>query len=110
MCNTKVTTNLLFYWWKHFKLVHHAGFNIQFAFDNLYRLAQSWFRLYQEFQTDKTLVSYHTQISDLKSKLEELKVEQKQHAASKKGKSLPEKECLIADMELILNTRRTFFL
>lgn len=90
MCNTKVTTNLLFYWWKHFKLVHHAGFNIQFAFDNLYRLAQSWFRLYQEFQTDKTLFSYHAQISDLTSKLEELKVEQKQHAASKKGKSLPD--------------------
>ena len=110
MCNTKVTTNLLFYWWKHFKLVHHAGFNIQFAFDNLYRLVQSWFRLYQEFQTDKILFSYHAQISDLATELEEIKVEQKQHAASKKGKSLPEKECLIADMELILNTPRTFFL
>ena len=63
----------------------------------------------KNFKLIKTLFSYHTQISDLTSELEELKVEQKQHAASKMGKSLLEKECLIADMELILNTQRTFF-
>ena len=48
MCNTKVkdiTANLLFNWWKNFKLAQHVGFTVQFAFDHLYRLAQAQFRM-----------------------------------------------------------------
>ena len=113
MCNREVTTDLLFNWWKNLKLVQHAGFNIQFAFDNLYRLAQSWFCLHREFVTNETLLNCHVQIRDLKTKFEELKVlrvEQKQCVASTKRKSLPEKERLIADIELISNTPRTCLL
>ena len=113
MCNTEVTTDLLFNWWKYFKLVQHAGFNIQFAFDNLYRLAQSWFCLHREFVTNETLLNYHVQIRDFKTKFEELKVlkvEQMQCVAFTKRKSVREKERLIADIELISNTPRTCLL
>ena len=110
MCNTEVTTDLLFNWWMNFKLVQHAGFNIRFAFDNLYKLAQSWFCLHREFLTNETLLDYHVQIRGLKTKFEELKVKQKQCVAFTKRKSLPEKERLIADLELISNTPRPCFL
>lgn len=110
MCNTEVTTDLLFNWWMNFKLVQHTGFNIQFAFDNLYKLAQSWFCLHREFLTNETLLDYHVQIRGLKTKFEELEVKQKQCVASTKRKSLPEKERLIADIELLLNTPRPCFL
>ena len=112
MCNAEVIPNLLFNWWKNFKLVQHAGFNIQFALDKLYKLAQSWFCLHREFLTNETLLSYHVQIRDLTTKFEELKVKQKQCVASTKGESLPEAEMerWIADIELILKTPRTCFL
>lgn len=110
MCNTEVTTDLLFNWWKYFKLVQHAGFNIKFALDKLYKLAQSWFYLHREFLTNETLLSYHVQIRDLTTKFEELKVKQKQCVASTKKESLPEMERWIADIELISKTPRTCFL
>uniref|UniRef100_A0A7N2LE44 Uncharacterized protein n=1 Tax=Quercus lobata TaxID=97700 RepID=A0A7N2LE44_QUELO len=110
MCNTQVTTDLLFNWWKNFKLVQHAEFNIQFALDKLYKLAQSWFCLHREFLTNETLLSYHVQIRDLTTKFEELKVKQKQCVASTKRESLPEMERWIADIELISKTPRTCFL
>lgn len=110
MCNIEVTTDLLFNWWKNFKLVQHAGFNIQFALDKLYKLAQSWFCLHREFLTNEALLSYHVQIRDLTTMFEELKVKQKQCVASTKRESLPEMERWIADIELISKTPRTCFL
>ncbi|XP_075647213.1 uncharacterized protein LOC142618096 [Castanea sativa] len=106
MCNTKVkdiTANLLFNWWKNFQLAQHVGFNVQFAFDHLYRLAQAQFRMEGEFKADAKLLESQIKIEELilsqETKLEVLKDKQKQLIRSKRRKSILEKECLIQDME-----------
>ena len=107
MCNTKVkdiTANLLFNWWKNFKLAQHVGFTVQFAFDHLYRLAQAQFRMEREFEADLDLFVSQIKIEDLPTKLEVLKDEQRQLIRSKKRKSILEKKCLTQDMESRLKT------
>ncbi|GMY39868.1 hypothetical protein FCV25MIE_35112 [Fagus crenata] len=113
MCNSKVkdiTTILLFNWWKNFKLVQHAGFYIQFAFDHLSRLAQSWIRIRIESHSDRLLCDNQKRIDNLTTEMEELKLEQKRHIRSKKRKSILERDCLIADIELFWKTAGTVFL
>lgn len=111
MCNTKVkdiTTELIFNWWKNFKLVQHAGFNIQFAFDHLSRLAKLWIRI--RIQSDKIFFDNQMRIHDKTTELEELKLEQKRLLRSTKRKSILEKDRLIADIELSWKTAGTLFL
>ena len=71
MCNAEVTPNLLFNWWKNFKILQHGGFDLQFAFDHLYGLAQLWIRLQHEFRKDKTLYNYQLKIHNLMTDSEE---------------------------------------
>ena len=107
MCNTKVkdiTANLLFIWWKNFKLAQHVGFNVQFAFDHLYRLAQAQFRMKCEFEADPDLLNSQIMIEDLPTELEVLKDKQKQLIRSKKRRSIIEKDRLTQDMESRLKT------
>ena len=106
MCNTMVkdiTPYLHFNWWKNFQLAQHVGFNVQFAFDHLYRLAQAQFRMEEEFKVDskllKSQINFEKLILSRESKLEVLKDEHKQLIRSKRRKSILEKECLIQDME-----------
>lgn len=107
MCNTMVkdiNENLLFNWWKNFKLVQHAGFNIQFAFDHLYRFVNLLFRTGIEFKNDEDLWNYQKRIDGLTTELENLKVEQNQHIRFKKRKSILQRNYLIADIELLSKT------
>ena len=102
MCNTMVkdiTPYLLFNWWKNFQLAQHVGFNVQFAFDHLYRLAQAQLRMDCEFEADPDLLKSQIEIEDLPTKLEELKDEQQQLIRSKKRRSIKEKDRMIQDME-----------
>ena len=102
MCNTMVkdiTPYLLFNWWKNFQLAQHVGFNVQFAFDHLYRLAQAQFRMDCEFEANHDLRFSQKNIEDLPTKLEILKNEQNQIIRSIKRKSILEKERLTQDME-----------
>ncbi|XP_050282533.1 uncharacterized protein LOC126723251 [Quercus robur] len=102
MCNTMVkdiTPDLLFNWWKNFQLAQHVGFNVQFAFDHLYRLAQAQFRMDCEFEANQDLRFSQKEIEDLPTKLEILKNKQKQLIRSIKRKSILEKERLTQDME-----------
>ena len=102
MCSTMVkdiTPYLLFNWWKNFKLAQHVGFNVQFAFDHLYRLAQAQFRMDCEFEAKAELYLSQKGIEDLPTKLEILKNNQKQVIQSIKRKSVLEKERLTQDME-----------
>nr|POF14420.1 hypothetical protein CFP56_49750 [Quercus suber] len=107
MCNTNVkdiTANLLFNWWKNFKLAQHVGFNVQFAFDHLYRLAQAQFRMEGEFKADLRLLNSQIEIERLPTELEVLKDKQKRLIQSKKRRSIIEKDRLIQDMESRLKT------
>ena len=102
MCNTMVkdiTPYLLFNWWKNFQLAQHVGFNVQFAFDHLYRLAQAQFRMDCEFEAKAELYLSQKEIEDLPTKLEILKNKQKQVIQSIKRKSILEKERLTQLME-----------
>ena len=102
MCNTKVkdiTANLLLNWWKNFKLAQHVGFNVQFAFDHLYGLAQAQFRVDCEFRANLVLYLSQMEIEKLPTMLEVQKDEQKQFIRSIKRKSILKKDCLIRDME-----------
>ncbi|KAL0007531.1 hypothetical protein SO802_009033 [Lithocarpus litseifolius] len=99
-----ITPYLLFNWWKNFKLAQHVGFNVQFAFDHLYKLAQAQFRMECEFRADKDLEISQQKIERLPTELEVLKDEQKQLIRSKKRRSIIEKDCLIQDMESRLKT------
>uniref|UniRef100_A0A7N2LGK8 Phorbol-ester/DAG-type domain-containing protein n=1 Tax=Quercus lobata TaxID=97700 RepID=A0A7N2LGK8_QUELO len=102
MCNTMVkdiTPYLLFNWWKNFQLAQHVGFNVQFAFDHLYRLAQAQFHMDCEFEANWDLYISQKKIEDLPTKLEVLKNKQKQLIQSIKKKSILEKERLTQVME-----------
>ncbi|KAL0007704.1 hypothetical protein SO802_009206 [Lithocarpus litseifolius] len=98
MCNTMVkdiTSNLLLNWWKNLKLAQHVGFNVQFAFDHFYRLAQAQFCMECEFKTNFYLLISQREIEELPTKLEVLKDKQKQLIRSIKRKSILEKDHLI---------------
>lgn len=102
MCNTMVkdiTPYLLFNWWKNCQLAQHVGFNVQFAFDHLYRLAQAQFHMDCEFVANWSLYSSQKEIEGLPTKLEILKNKQKRFIQSIKKKSIPEKERLTRVME-----------
>ncbi|KAK7840952.1 hypothetical protein CFP56_016080 [Quercus suber] len=104
MCNTKakdINRTLLFNWWKNFKLVQEAKFDIQFAFDHLYRFAQSLIRILREYKIDNTTFDNQMKIDDLTTELDGLKVKQEEHIRSKKGKSKLEKDILVEDFELL---------
>lgn len=104
MCNTMakdINRNLLLNWWKNFKLVEHAGFNIQFAFDHLYEVTQSLIRVVRVCDTDSTFSEYWRKMNDQTTELEKLKVQITVYINSKKGKSIPEKQRLIEDFELL---------
>ena len=102
MCNTMVkdiTPYLLFNWWKNCQLAQHVGFNVQFAFDHLYRLAQAQFHMDCEFEANWPLYSSQHEIEGLPTQLEILKNKQKQLIQSIKRKSILEKERLTQLME-----------
>ena len=104
MCNTKAKDNnrtLLFNWWKNFTLVQEAKFDIQFAFDYLYRFAQSLIRIVWEYKIGNTIFGNQMKINGLATELEGLKVKQEEHIRSKKGKSKLEKDILVEDFELL---------
>uniref|UniRef100_A0A2N9ILU7 Uncharacterized protein n=1 Tax=Fagus sylvatica TaxID=28930 RepID=A0A2N9ILU7_FAGSY len=103
MCNTMakdINRNLLLNWWKNFKLVEHAGFNIQFAFDHLYKVTQSLISVVRACDTDRTIYDYRRKMNNQTTELEKLKVQLTDHINSKTGKSIPEKQSLIEDFEL----------
>ncbi|XP_030967328.1 uncharacterized protein LOC115987863 [Quercus lobata] len=98
MCDTKVkdiTSNLLLNWWKNLKLAQNVGFNVQFAFDHLYGLAQAQFRMDREFRANLILYLSQMKIEKLPTILEVHKDEQKQFIRSRRKKSILEKDCLI---------------
>ena len=102
MCNTMVkdiTPYLLFNWWKNCQLAQHVGFNVQFAFDHLYRLAQAQFHMDCEFEANCPLYSSQDEIEGLPTQLEIFKNKQKQLIQSIKRKSILEKERLTQLME-----------
>ena len=102
ICNTiikDITPYLLFNWWKNFQLSQQVGFNVQFALDHLYRLAQAQFRMDCEFEAKVELYFIQRDIEDLPTQLEILKNRQKQFIQSIKRKSVFEKERLTQDME-----------
>ena len=102
MCNTMVkdiTPYLLFNWWKNCQLAQHVGFNVQFAFDHLYRLAQAQFHMDCEFEANWPLYSSQHEIEGLPTQLEIFKNKQKQLIQSIKRKSILEKERLTQLME-----------